>query len=738
MSTWHPYYKTFTNMNKINSSPKFNIATEPHYKIREYLEEDSFNIPNKKILNHIIAKAINKKKYHGKIDLNAPGNKDVLTDSDSEEHYVNENNVKKMNKRMFKQNGCTDLIIKKIESQAPQKNEEFYKFTNQNKFYANNDPIYGNKTLYNFNQRNFTDKKIINQRQPLYMQTEQNIYNYNYNNNNSYNNRLLTTSDINRKKRNNIENNYYFNSRVDLRQINYNKSQNKNPINAIKYSPYYYNENESSADAEQGSSSYVYVTAKKDNVKNYRSINNIFKENEFSSQSLSNNEEPYIKKNLEISTQKLRGINKYKIPLNRPTINELINLNYNNKGFSALQNKFNQKLIKNVIKIQSIWRGYFTRETINKNLNIIRFIIVLVENIKNKYLEYIAKIFYEMKYIKEKSEKNESYDDLLKDYNSLLNEYNKIENELNNIKKIQKINHFDKLNIAKKENNFEILNNNSHSRKDNIQILEPEQKDLFSIKSVPKRPYFRINYKKKKKENKYEEYIKLFSSNIKTSNEVQFSIQEKKPILTKKIKQKEKKTNLLIEESQKNMSIELKLQRKFIDNIISEHKNDIFIKSNITRNNSDKNDLPDLNQKNKSDNFIIYNNFNLYIKQDKEKPKINDYYIEKNNLFLKKSKKIKQDKATEAKEEINNKIDFSKNYEIEKKVSLEINPKEMKKSEKEKEILNESSEIKPYELFTEKAKKNMMKMILPIKLKGTIKEFIRKKVFKFFTELKDN
>ena len=95
MSTWHPYYKTFTNMNKINSSPKFNMATEPHYKIREYLEEDSYNIPNKKILNHIIANAINKKKYHGKIDLNAPGNKDVLTDSDSEQHYVNENNVKK-------------------------------------------------------------------------------------------------------------------------------------------------------------------------------------------------------------------------------------------------------------------------------------------------------------------------------------------------------------------------------------------------------------------------------------------------------------------------------------------------------------------------------------------------------------------------------------------------------------------------------------------------------------------
>ena len=35
---------------------------------------------------------------------------------------------------MLKQNGCANLIIKKIESQAPQRNEEYYKFTNQKKF----------------------------------------------------------------------------------------------------------------------------------------------------------------------------------------------------------------------------------------------------------------------------------------------------------------------------------------------------------------------------------------------------------------------------------------------------------------------------------------------------------------------------------------------------------------------------------------------------------------------------
>ena len=32
----------------------------------------------------------------------------------------------------------------------------------------------------------------------------------------------------------------------------------------------------------------------------------------------------------------------------------------------------------------------------------------------------------------------------------------------------------------------------------------------------------------------------------------------------------------------------------------------------------------------------------------------------------------------------------------------------------------------------------MMKMILPIRLKGTLKEYIRKKIFKFLKELKDD
>ena len=325
MSTPYPSYRTSTNNNNtFYRSPKFNIATEPHYKITEYLEEESINIPNKKVLNKIITTALNKKKYQGRIDLNVPGNKDVITDSDSEEHYVKEDNIKKINKNMLKQNGCANLIIKKIESQAPQRNEEYYKFTNQKKIFANNDPIYGTRTLTNWNH------KIINQERPLYIQTDQNIYNNNANAYYNNDDRIIPTDSNLRNQVKQIlkgDNNYHFNSTVDLRQINYNPRHKPKQVYEINQSPNQQVDYESSADAEQGSSSYVYYPSKKKNINSGKKINNNYKENEFSSQSISNNEEPYVKKNLEIKTQKLRGKNNYKIPSNRPTINELINLN---------------------------------------------------------------------------------------------------------------------------------------------------------------------------------------------------------------------------------------------------------------------------------------------------------------------------------------------------------------------------------------------------------------------------
>ena len=69
------------------------------------------------------------------------------------------------------------------------------------------------------------------------------------------------------------------------------------------------------------------------------------------------------------------------------------------------------------------------------------------------------------------------------------------------------------------------------------------------------------------------------------------------------------------------------------------------------------------------------------------------------------------------------------NLEIEKENALEINPLVIKKAS---EISQESDIEIPYNkytFFTEKAKNNMMKMILPIKLKVTLREFIQKNTF---------
>ena len=868
---------------------------------------------------------------------------------------------------MLKQNGCANLIIKKIESQAPQRNEEYYKFTNQKKIYANNDPIYGTRTLTNWNH------KIINQERPLYIQTDQNIYKNNNNNANVYYNnddRIIPTDSNLRNQVKQIlkgDNNYHFNSTVDLRQINYNPRQKPKQVYELNQSPNQQVDYESSADAEQGSSSYVYYPSKKKNINSGKKINNNYKENEFSSQSISNNEEPYVKKNLEIKTQKLRGKNNYKIPSNRPTINELINLNYNNKGFSVLQNKFNQKLIKNVVKIQSNWRGYFTRETIKNNINLIRFIVILGQNIKNKYMEHIANVFNEMKYLKVRSEKNENYDDLLKDYNLLLNEYKKIEKELNRIKKIktQKGNSgFDNLNIVNKENDFEILDIYLESSKDDIkqeikeekvkkeilelekkerfniidiknkdeniereikeenvkkqifepekkerfniigfrnkeeiiiqeikeenikkeifepekkerfniigiknkdeniereikeenvkkEIFEPEKKERFNIIAIVnkeeiinqkikeenlkkeifepehKEQFSIINIKKKeeiiKKEIKEESVKKeIFEPEkkerfniigIKNKEEIikqeikeetvkmeifepeqkeQFSIiniknikatekntnlraklkkqnsenkNEKsedkpiitkepenkpekkdlliKPIITKEPENKPEKKDLLIPESQKEMNIELKLQRKFLDNMISDHNNDIsIIQTPVINNQNLLVNKKEINPKFKNEKLIIVKKINLNINKPKEKEKaevINkkNYTIEKNNIYIKKIKIKKKDEMTETNEEKNNnQNNFNDKNEIEKNETLEINPKEMKKVEEKIDI--KIKEFKPSKTFTEKAKNHMMKMILPIRLKGTLKEYIRKRTFKFLKELKEN
>ena len=79
-----------------------------------------------------MSKIITNQRYRGELDISAPGNKNVLLDSDSD--------ITTNSKNLNPNTGCTKLVIEKIESQIPQINKEYYKFTNiQRNFNDDND-----------------------------------------------------------------------------------------------------------------------------------------------------------------------------------------------------------------------------------------------------------------------------------------------------------------------------------------------------------------------------------------------------------------------------------------------------------------------------------------------------------------------------------------------------------------------------------------------------------------------
>ena len=144
------------------------------------------------------------------------------------------------------------------------------------------------------------------------------------------------------------------------------------------------------------------------------------------------------------------------------------------------------------------------------------------------------------------------------------------------------------------------------------------------------------------------------------------------------------------------MDIELTVQRKFLDNITQEKKNDINIIPIIAKNNLVNKSIHEFN----NNDLIIVKKIALNIKQKEKNNKNNNLMIEKHNICIKKAK-TKQDDKKEIKSDVNNK-----------------------------------TEETPVKIFTERAKQKMMKMMLPIRLKGILKQFAQKKVIKFFQGLK--
>ena len=546
------HYKTFTNYNGVstrNSNAHYQKNT-PILKTggRDYQKLASYEKCYKQFnegLDTVLYRELSKKKNRGILDVYSVGNKDVLTDSDSEatnrdSKYEDSN----------KKGKCAKLIIEKVESQAPRINEEYYKFTNQKKIYPYNNKVYNSNNRFMMNKNlegspysNYTNSFYKNQ---MYQSQEYknltkfnkkqganelliepyNICNSNsnYKKNNYSLNRVLTTDDSSISKKN-----YNYNN--DKKRDSFCNNYIGNMI-VMNKSPYMKNSVENSIDKNSSSFNHAIYQPKKINF---------FEENDFGGRTSFKNDIQKrtmdLKKSLapkNIQQKSLSVYDNYKNLNQKPKLSQIINLNYNPKNTkSHLQNRFNNRLIKNVIKIQSFWRGAFTRELMAFfwNLNILRdnldyvfnnhlrdYFYDFLNNIKNyqkpkKILvtlnnrnnrnNRLRQQFLNAKAKKDKinikndlnnnslnvstpDKANEKkYNKLLENYNSLLDQFNKLKKEKYNEKK----NFFDKLIIN--SNNFGIIykkgkintikKDQNQNKNNKFEVIEPGQKEELNI-----------------------------------------------------------------------------------------------------------------------------------------------------------------------------------------------------------------------------------------------------------------
>ena len=611
-------YKSYTSYNGLsanNSIKRYQKNTTSNSiesrKYQKFTSDENNSRQNTEDLEHILSKELSKKKNRGILDISSVGNKDVLTDSDSE---VSDRKSKYGNTN--KRGGCAKLIIEKIESKLPQRNEEYYKFTNQKKIYPYNSEVYNSNNRYMTNKK-FGGSPIGNNANSFYKnqmyqsQDYENLAKFRkklgdneliiepYNNNfgvikkNNYSvNRILTTNDSNKsinnyyndKRHDSFSNNYIGNLVVPNRNIQVNKS------------PYIKSSAENSVD--KGSSSNNY------------SINQPVP-------TLLTNEESYIKKrtlglrkNLapkDISQKKIL-YRKSQDLIKNPQLNLKYNLNNSN---SPLQNRFNNKLIKNVTKIQSFWRGAFTRDlmTFFWNLNILRDNIdyVLKNHLRGDFHYFLnnlksyqkpkrisgvlnsrnptkrqkflfSKTDKSNKFIKTDSTMNtinastqetsndEKYNKLLENYNSLLDKYNKLKEEKeekkekdNNTKK----NCFDKLYIN--SNNFGII-----YKKGKINKIQKDQNKKFEVIEPGHKEEFKIISKKHKKKKSSKNHPK---SKIEKVSEI--------------IYEKSTNKNNINSNNKNNITYEDYLNH-FISNIYMITDNQLYIKKTINKNKNKK------------------------------------------------------------------------------------------------------------------------------------------------------
>ena len=574
------YKKTPTNISKIFNNNK------------KYLNDTSINV------NQLKARAsryLLDKKYRGELDISSPGNKNILIDTDSE-LTANSKNTNNKNK------GCTKLVIEKIESQKPQINKEYYKFTNQPKTIVHD--LNENQDIF-FAKKNYVTQNVS--RCNSILRNTNKIINKNYSNSNFNNFSLQQGFDYNNYSTLNNYNDFGYNSpmkktytrstnnifksnnkfKQQLSNIKQAKEQNKNNSgfilkernSSINYGNHYdiYPKGYDYEDNKERMFDTINISRKPDNMKYYK----IKKTN------INNNYYPRGNKDININPQENTLYENYQDLIKLNTFNRISQYNNTHRNINNGTMKYSKiniypDIIQKAIKIQSAWRGTYVRILMGFYWNLSGFKNTLDNIFKNHisvYFSYFLKNLSHYKssikhkrkynnnnnyeksideYANELKQKEEDYDNLLKNYNSLVerctelqhlvnknkseekksrwtSSYKKRENddkinpklldiERNKInfnentnkddhhswKKLKIENHNVNLEIVISRKIFDIENDINHSNKfdtkKQFDIIEVEQKDKFNL-ITPKKLEKEIIIKPEQEQNHEQEKI---------------------------------------------------------------------------------------------------------------------------------------------------------------------------------------------------------------------------------------
>ena len=451
----------------------------------------------------------------------------------------------------------------------------------------------------------------------------------------------------------------------------------------------------------------------------------------------------------------------------------------------------NEDNIKKINKIQAVWKGIYVRELMSYYWNFYHFQKLLEKFFNNKYKKKFLMNLKKKDLIGDLNKKKREYNNLKNEYDKILKQLNEFKknnekNKKQKIKfKIEKKNQFnilqnEKINsnqkieeeipklksLNKKKDTLKIINNDNiiyekvkneniyeknhssfaiicHISKENKETepIEKENNKIFMIESQKG-----FNYENKKlfdiqdlsvdKNND----LNIFGYKPNKENKVKennFFINERFPIVGQ-IKAENKQENenkelLLLISNQNNIMIKkeeknrcdktTETTKEHINNLIKPNKNSELLFKGIKKLNKDKkeqifkkeNNFIEIKKKENVPVFIKENN-SIEIKKKENVP----VFIKENNFI--EFKPINIDKKV---------VNYNLINEIEKGDALEINPYEIKRTKISNKISpqNNIEVFASYNLFTEKSKNNLTKIIFPIRLKKVFIQYMKKIYF---------